>query len=63
MVRVENHCCDCPVCRGLSCPNRNVEVHYCDHCTEYMEDFFEVDGEELCANCYRKKCVDEEQTI
>lgn len=58
MVRIENHCCDCAVpgypCRGLSCPNRNVEVHYCDRCGEQLdhdEGHEDDDGFEYCRLC------------
>jgi hypothetical protein len=60
MTRYENHCCDCATgaypCMGNSCPNRNVEVVYCDKCgceldAEY-EDIYEANGyEDLCADC------------
>lgn len=58
--RIENQCCDCAVpaypCRGSLCPNRRVEVHYCDRCDPDCEnplaDFYEVDGLELCDLCY-----------
>lgn len=59
MVVIEDHCCDCAVpvypCRGSSCPNRNVEVHYCDKCGCELEDIYEVDGEELCEDCLKEK--------
>lgn len=59
MVREENHCCDCAVpgypCRGSLCPNRHVEVHYCDKCGCQLEDIYEVDGEELCEDCLKEK--------
>lgn len=59
MVREENHCCDCAVpgypCRGSLCPNRHVEVHYCDKCGCELEDIYEVDGEELCEDCLKEK--------
>lgn len=56
MVKVENHCCDCATpnypCRGVSCPNRNVEVHYCDRCGEQLDEVYEDDdGFELCELC------------
>lgn len=58
MTRIENHCCGCAApgypCMGASCPNRRVEVHYCDICgseiTEY-EDFEDGDGREICDEC------------
>lgn len=59
MVRYENHCCDCAVpgypCMGASCPLLKVEVHYCDHCEEELEDIYDVDGEELCEECLKEK--------
>lgn len=56
MVRIENHCCDCATpgypCRGSLCPNRNVEVHYCDRCGEQIEgEPFDDTGFELCLTC------------
>ena len=58
MKRIENHCCDCAVpgypCRGSLCPNRHVEVHYCDHCDAELEEAHEVDGMELCDECFEK---------
>lgn len=58
MVRTENHCCDCAVpgypCQGRSCPLRNVEVHYCDNCGDYLEYINELDGKELCDACIEK---------
>jgi hypothetical protein len=55
----EDHCCDCAVpgypCRGSSCPNRRVEVHYCDVCGEQLDDIYEVDGDELCEECLKDK--------
>lgn len=55
----EDHCCDCAVpgypCRGSSCPNRRVEVHYCDICGDQLDDIYEVDGDELCEECLKDK--------
>lgn len=63
MIRIENHCCNCAApgypCIGSSCPNRNVEVHYCDKCDpkcDYpLEEKYEVDGEELCESCLKER--------
>ena len=59
MLRIENHCCDCAVpgypCRGNACPNRNVEVYYCDKCGCELEEIYEVDGEELCEECLKER--------
>jgi hypothetical protein len=55
MIVVENHCCGCAVpgypCRGSACPNRHVEVHYCDRCEAEIDEGHEVDGIELCEMC------------
>ena len=57
MTRIENHCCDCAVpgypCRGSACPLTRVEVHYCDHCDEEIDEIYDVDGEELCEECLK----------
>lgn len=59
MKAIENRCCDCAVpgypCRGPLCPNRHVEVHYCDVCGEELDDIYDVDGEELCDECLKAK--------
>ena len=58
MVKIENFCCNCAVpgypCMGSSCPNRNVEVHYCDKCGDKLDndDIYEDEnGYELCECC------------
>ena len=57
MLKYENHCCGCSSpaypCRGSRCPNRRVEVTYCDHCDEAIApgDIYIVDGEDLCEEC------------
>jgi hypothetical protein len=56
MVRIEDRCCSCAVpgypCRGSLCPNRNVEVHYCDRCGEELDEIDEDEnGFELCELC------------
>ena len=60
MMRVENRCFDCAApgypCRGAMCPNRRVEVYYCDRCGEEIEgDIYEDDGEEICEECLKEK--------
>lgn len=65
MIKIENRCCGCAVpgypCRGSSCPLRHVEVHYCDECgAELDEDLHEVDGEELCSECFEERSGAEE---
>ena len=58
MVRYENHCCDCATdgypCLGRACSRRNVEVYYCDHCGEELDEIYDVDGEELCEECLKE---------
>lgn len=65
MVRYENHCCDCATpsypCMGEQCPLRRVAVHYCDNpkCRAELDEIYDDDGDELCADCllerYRRK--------
>lgn len=59
MIKYENQCCDCTAggypCLGSLCSRRNVEVHYCDHCSEELNEIFDVDGEELCEECLKEK--------
>ena len=58
MKRIENHCCDCATpgypCMGALCPLRNVEVYYCDHCKAELDEVHELDGEELCEDCFNE---------
>lgn len=58
MEKIVNECVGCPPelgCLGNSCPNRNILVHECDKCHEYIEEeVFEVDGEEVCEDCLKK---------
>lgn len=59
MIKIENYCCGCAVpgypCRGALCPNRRVEVHYCDICGAELDEAYDVDGEELCEECLKDK--------
>ena len=59
MKRIENHCCDCATgaypCMGSSCPKRRVEVHYCDRCGAELEHIYDIDGEEMCEECWKEK--------
>ena len=57
MIVYEDHCVECPPgswCLGLACPNRNVEVHYCDRCGDALDEIFDYEGEELCEDCLKK---------
>lgn len=50
MIVKENHCVDCGLpCYGAACPNRNVEVVYCDECGGYAD--FCLDDNDLCEKC------------
>ena len=66
MLRIENYCCDCAVpgypCRGNACPNRHVEVHYCDNprCGCELDEIYEADGLEYCEECYYELHPDDE---
>lgn len=69
-TRIENHCCDCAApgypCLGRSCPNRHVYVYYCDKCKGEIgrEDEVyksEIDGKDLCEECYYAEEEEEEQ--
>ena len=67
MKRIENHCVGCADvglhCLGRSCPNRNVEVHYCDICGwEIGDEIYGTHGEELCEECYAERYPDESAT-
>lgn len=56
MLKIENHCVDCGIhCLGDICPNRRVEVHYCDKCGCELEEIYEVEGEELCEDCLKER--------
>lgn len=66
MVRFENQCLGCEDrgmhCLGAACPNRRVEVHFCDRCGDEIGEIYEVDGEELCENCASDIFDDPEET-
>ena len=60
MLKVEDRCCGCDApgypCIGNSCPNRRVEVCYCDHCDAEIDfdGVYSVDGEDLCEDCLKR---------
>ncbi len=57
MVRYENQCVDCHKelgCTRPYCRYWNVPVWVCDRCKEENVDLYEVDGEEVCAECALK---------
>ena len=52
---IEDRCCDCGLyCLGANCPNREVEVIYCDECGDEIaeEQVQEYEGKEICFSCY-----------
>lgn len=55
MVMMENECCGCATenypCLGSACPNRNVPHLYCDKCEEDVEELYETENGQLCAEC------------
>lgn len=54
MVKFEDECVGCPTemgCVGNSCPYRNVPHLYCDKCGEEADELYDLDGEQLCADC------------
>lgn len=58
MIEVENRCVGCAPergCMGRGCPNREVEVLYCDRCGDEIsfDDAYVVDGEDLCEDCLK----------
>ena len=58
MVKYVNECVGCPPeigCLGNACPNRNVPRYYCDECDAETGEIYDVDGEELCEDCLKKR--------
>lgn len=56
MVKTESGCVNCGLpCIGKACPYHTVEIHYCDECDEELDDIYEVDGDELCEYCLKKR--------
>lgn len=55
MVMMENECCQCATenypCLGSACPNRNVPHLECDKCHEEVDDLYETENGQLCAEC------------
>ena len=58
MKKTTNECVGCVdlglYCLGNSCPNRNVNLFYCDECNEETI-LYETEYGELCAECLLKK--------
>lgn len=59
MTRIENDCCGCDLpCMGASCPERRVPHTYCDVCGNEAEEMYEVDGDDICADCLTDYLID-----
>lgn len=65
MVKYVDGCVGCPTemgCLGRSCPYMNMPVACCDRCEDEDEEFYELDGEYLCRDCYIKAMVASAET-
>ena len=64
-IKIENRCVNCNYsglqCIGTSCPNRNVEVCYCDSCGEEIsfDETYCCDGMDVCEDCLKDMCKKE----
>lgn len=51
----EDECCGCATesypCLGSACPNRNVIYRVCDKCEEDVDELYETENGQLCAEC------------
>lgn len=57
MLKYVDDCVDCGLpCLGSSCPNKNVPQYYCDNCGDEINDVYELNGQELCADCLLAAC-------
>lgn len=51
MTKTEDGCVNCGLpCLGISCPNKNITVHYCDECGADVL-LYRYDGGEYCVDC------------
>lgn len=57
MRSIENQCVDCGLPCIASCKYKSVEVVHCDRCGR--EAFCNVDGEDLCEQCFDALINDE----
>jgi hypothetical protein len=60
MKEIVNECCGCsvpPYPCDVTCPLRSVTHYYCDCCGDDidLEAVFEVDGEDLCLECLKRR--------
>ena len=52
MITYENECVDCDLpCRGETCSLRHVPHYICDDCGEDVEELYDTDEGEFCAQC------------
>lgn len=66
MIQYEDECVGCPPemgCMGSMCPYRNVAHAYCDVCGEEAEEFYYLDGEYLCEDCYIEAMLEQAEVI
>lgn len=57
MIKYENECVGCPPemgCLGSACPYRDVPYLYCDICDEDVDELYEYEGKQVCADCILK---------
>lgn len=50
-------CCSLP-CLGMTCPNVDIPVFYCDVCNQEIDSsdgVYEVEGKDLCLECLKNK--------
>lgn len=56
MVKYDDFCVGCDYCIGYGCRYRKkLPVYYCDQCGSELDEIYEVNGEEICEYCLKKK--------
>lgn len=62
MTKIENDCCDCSApgfpCVGTLCKLYRVPHTYCDVCGNEADEMYEVDGDDICADCLTDYLID-----
>ena len=54
MIKIEDRCVMCP--QGcVSCGASHTPVRCCDVCGEEMDEWYDIDGDELCKDCLDKR--------
>ena len=67
MMKIENWCVGCRdiglPCLGYGCPNRQVEVHYCDKCGTELDErnWYNDDPFEYCDDCMELEDDEDEE--